>query len=88
MGCLAAIFALAFPRLTLVFLWLFTNFLDRAFDSIVVPVLGFFLVPVTTVIYVLVYTPKTGVSSFGWILVAIGLIIDLGSYRGASRWQR
>lgn len=88
MGCLVAVLALVSPRLVLVILWLFTNLVDRAFDSVVLPVLGFFLAPFATVIYVLVYQPIEGVSGFGWILVFIGLFMDLGAYGGASRWRR
>lgn len=64
------------------------HLVDRAFDSLVMPVLGFVLVPFTTVIYVLVYQPKSGVNGFGWILVGVGLLIDLGAYGGASRGAR
>jgi hypothetical protein len=88
MGCLVAVLALVSPRLVLVILWLFTNLVDRAFDSIALPILGFILAPFTTVIYVLAYQPIEGVGGFGWILVFIGLMIDLGAYGGTARSRR
>lgn len=89
MGCLIAILALISPRLLLVILWLFSNLVDRAFDSLVLPVLGFILLPFTTVIYVLAYQPKSGgVSGFGWILVGVGVLMDLGAMGNASRQRR
>lgn len=88
MGCLVAILALISPRLLLIVLWLFTNLVDRAFDSVVLPVLGFVLLPFTTVIYVLAYQPKSEVSGFGWILVGVGVLMDLGAMGNASRARR
>src|ERR1044072_6470922 len=41
MGCLVALFALISPRLALFAIWIFSNWLDRAFDDWIVPVLGF-----------------------------------------------
>ena len=60
MGCLLAIFAVALPRVTLVFLWLFTERLSWAFDSFIVGFLGFLLLPYTTVFYAIAYSPSTG----------------------------
>ena len=88
MGCLVAVLALISPRLVLVILWLFTNLVDRAFDSIFLPILGFLLVPFTTVIYVLAYNPVDGVSGFGWILVFFGVLMDLGAVGGTARSRR
>jgi hypothetical protein len=31
---------------------------------------------------VLVYQPVTGVTGFGWLLVIVGFLIDLGAYGG------
>jgi hypothetical protein len=43
MGCLVALVALISPRLALFVLWVFGDVLGRAYDSWIVPVLGFFL---------------------------------------------
>ena len=39
------------PRLVLVLLWLFGNVLSSAFDRWIVPLLGFFVLPWTTLAY-------------------------------------
>jgi hypothetical protein len=82
MGCLLAIFAVSLPRVTLVFLWLFTERLSRAFDSFIVGFLGFLLLPYTTVFYAIAYSPIDGVTGFGWFLVLVGLLCDLSSLFG------
>jgi hypothetical protein len=79
MGCLLALFALISPRFVLALLWAFTNRLTIAFSSGWEGVLGFVLVPYTTLFYALVYQSGTGVHGFAWILVALGLLIDLSS---------
>lgn len=78
-ACLFALLAAGAPRLALVLLWIFTTKVGQAFEgSILIPILGFFLLPLTTVIYVLVSVG--GLSTFDWFLLIIGFLIDLGSY--------
>ena len=51
MGCLLAPLALISPRPVLVLLWILSNVLSRAFDSWIIPLLGFFILPWTTLAY-------------------------------------
>ena len=87
MGCLLALFAWISPRFVLALLYLFTNRLTLAFSSGWVGLIGFFLVPYTTLFYALVYRPGFGVHGFGWVVVAAGLFLDLSSL-GAGRRAR
>jgi hypothetical protein len=82
MGCLIALFALVSPRLALIFLWIFYDVIGRAFDSAIVPVLGFFLLPWTTLAYVAFSDWGAGfdVRGFEWFFVVLAFVIDLGSY--------
>ena len=85
-ACLFALLAAGAPRLALVLMWLFTPWLGRAFDSFVIPLLGFIFLPLTTVIYVLVY--PGGLSTFDWILLVVGVLIDLGAYGSGARGRQ
>ena len=51
MGCLLLIFFLAFPRIALLLLYFFTNYLQRAYHQLLVPLLGFIFLPLTTLAY-------------------------------------
>jgi hypothetical protein len=52
MPCLVGCLALAFPRLALFLVWLFGGgYLGRAYDSWIFPVLGFFFLPTTTLVF-------------------------------------
>jgi hypothetical protein len=86
MPCLFALIALISPRLALFLVWLFTPLVSRAFDTLLIPFLGFLFLPMTTLMYALVYSPDYGISLFGYLLVLVGFIIDLGSY-GGSRYR-
>lgn len=88
MPCLFALIALISPRLALFLVWLFTSLVNRAFDTLLIPFLGFIFLPMTTLIYVLVYSAGFGVSGFGYLLVLLGFIIDLGSYGGSGYRNR
>jgi len=84
--CLVALFALISPRLALIVVLLFSNLIDRAFDGWLLPVIGFFLLPWTTLAYVVMYDVGTSrVSGFEWFVVGLAFVVDLGSYAGGKR---
>ena len=86
MGCLLALFALISPRLALVFVWLFSDWLSNAFDSWLLPLLGFFLLPWTTLAYAGLWSAGTNkVDGFEWFIVVLAFIFDLGSYASRGR---
>jgi CDP-diglyceride synthetase len=88
MGCLFALLAAISPRLALVLVWIFNNLVDRAFTGFLLPLLGLIFLPFTTLLYVLAYQPLVGVSGWGWVLVFVGLLFDLGSYGGGAFGRR
>ena len=86
MPCLLALLALISPRLALFFLWLFGDVLSDAYDSWLVPLLGFFLLPWTTLAYAVMWASGTNeVMGLEWFLVVLAFFADLGSYAGGSR---
>ena len=86
MGCLIALFALISPRLALFAIFLFSDLLSRAYDSWILPFLGFFLLPWTTLAYAVMWSVGTDrVSGFEWFIVALAFLADLGSYAGGDR---
>jgi hypothetical protein len=90
MECLLALFAWISPRFVLALLYLFTSRLTIAFSSGWEGLIGFFLVPYATLFYALVYRPGFGVRGFGWVIVALGLLLDLSSMDMGrrARWRR
>ena len=86
-GCFVALLALISPRLALVIVWLFTDLLSRAFDSWLVPFLGFFLLPWTTLAYAVMWDSASRVSGFEWFIVILAFFVDLGSYAQGQRYR-
>jgi hypothetical protein len=84
--CLIALIALLSPRLALFFMWLFSDMLSRAFDGWFLPLLGFFILPWTTLAYAVMWDVGTrDVTGFEWFVVALAFLCDLGSYAGGRR---
>jgi hypothetical protein len=85
-GCLVALFALISPRLALVFVWLFSDWLGDAFEGWVVPLLGFFLLPWTTLAYAAMWVyGGNDVTGFEWFIVGFAFLADLSAHGGSSR---
>ncbi len=88
MGCILAVIAAISPRFVIFLLWLFTDRLTIAFRSGWEGILGFLFLPYATLFYALVYSPGRGVDGFGWVIVALGLLLDLSSFLFGSRSRR
>ena len=87
-GCLLSLILTLAPRLALLFIWLFTPRVALAFQSTLIPILGFIFLPFTTFAYVLVWSPLEGVSGLGWVAVVVALLFDLGVYAGSAYGNR
>lgn len=88
MGCLVPLLALISPRLALFALLLFSDLIGDAFDSWIVPVLGFFLLPWTTLAYVVMWWASDGNLGFEWFIVVLAFIIDIGAYAKSGDARR
>ena len=88
MGCLFALFAGIFPRLGLFIIWLLRPALvNAAFDTWIWPLLGILFLPFATLMYVILYTPGIGLTSWEWFWVVFAGLLDL-SHWAASATQR
>ena len=85
--CFLALVSLISPRIALFFIWIFSDILSRAFDSWIVPILGFFLLPWTTLAYAAFWDSGHHVTGIEWFFVALAFVIDLGAYTGGRRAQ-
>ena len=87
MPCLIALFALIGPRVALIFTWLASGMIGRAIDSVFVAILGFLLLPWTTLAYVVFYDVGDGrqVNGLEWFLVGVAFLLDIATYAGGNR---
>jgi len=80
MPCLFLIVLLAFPRIGLALLFLFTHYLDRAFSSIFVLILGFIFLPITTLVYAFMVNSGLPVAGVNLLWLLIALLVDVGGH--------
>jgi hypothetical protein len=86
-GCLVVLFGLITPRFILAMLWLFSDYLNRAFESGWVGFLGFLLLPTTTLTYAVArnsFSTRTGgIEAMGIVLIVLGVLLDVGVLGGS-----
>jgi hypothetical protein len=78
MPCLLVVLALAFPRLVIVLLWLFSTFFNGVYHDLIIPALGFIFLPLTLIVYTYVQKTYPHIGPPQLIALAIAVIIDLG----------
>jgi hypothetical protein len=89
MPCLLALLSVAFPRVAIVLLWLFTSFFQGAYHGIVIPLLGFLFLPLTLIVYT--YLERTYGGHLGTtqlVFVFIAVVLDLGLIGGGTMGRR
>lgn len=95
MPCFVGCLALVFPRLALFLVWLFGgNYIERAYDSFLLPFLGFCFLPLTTLTFafsVNSLSPPGQMSPLGWLLTGLAVLVDIGLLGGggksAKKWR-
>jgi hypothetical protein len=88
MCCLALIAGGLGPRIALAIWWIFGAKVDAAFGSFIWPLLGLIFLPWTTLFYVVVWSAVGGVSGAEWLLVALGVALDVGTYSARAAKAR
>ncbi len=90
MPCLLGALALAFPRVVLFLVFLFSDYLGRAYPSVLWPLLGFLFLPLTTLAYAWAINSNRSVEGFYLVVVVLAVLLDLGLLGGgeASRRKR
>jgi uncharacterized oligopeptide transporter (OPT) family protein len=78
MPCFLVLTAALFPRVAIVLLFLFTTFLQRAYSSLIVLVLGFLFLPLTTIVYAYIVNGNHAIDGIYLVALIIAALFDLG----------
>jgi hypothetical protein len=82
--CCWILIAFAFaPRAALFIMWLINDRISAAFGGVVLPLIGFFLMPWTTLIYTLV--SPGGMNGIDIVFLVLAVIADLGAWGGGAK---
>jgi hypothetical protein len=88
MGCLLALMSAFAPRLVFLIIWIARpTYVDAVFDTFILPLLGLIFLPFTTLMWVLLDAPPTGMHGWDWLWIIIAVALDLGHY-GSAYSQR
>jgi len=87
MPCLLVLIVLAFPRLVLALMFFFSNYLDRAYHGLLVPLLGFLFLPLTTIVYAWLVNSHRSLDGVNLIILIIAVLIDAGGL-GSGEYHR
>ncbi len=85
MPCLLLILFLAFPRVALLLMYFLTNYIERAYHGVLIPLLGFLFLPLTTLAYAWMLNNNVSVAGINLLWLALAALIDLGSFGGGYR---
>jgi hypothetical protein len=85
MPCLLVLLIVGFPRLMLVLMWLFSSILDRAYHGMVIPLLGFLFLPITTIVYAWMASQGMPLDGFNLVILIIAVLLDAGSHGTSVR---
>jgi hypothetical protein len=83
--CLFALLTGLFPRIGLVIVWIFTNEVDQAYEGWILPLLGLIFLPLTTLVYALLWAPLGGVDGIEWFWVVLAFLVDIGALGAGAR---
>ncbi len=83
--CLFALMAFFTPRLVIILLTLFSNFLGYAYRGLLWPLLGFFFMPLTTLAYAAAINWSGNVTGGYFFMVLLAALADLGVLGGGVR---
>ena len=87
MPCLVLILVLAFPRVILALLFFFSTYLQRAYHGLLIPLLGFLFLPLTTLVYAWMINNHQPLAGVNLLILVIAAVIDAGGLGGGA-WHR
>ncbi|MGC2769870.1 MAG: hypothetical protein WB607_30550 [Candidatus Acidiferrum sp.] len=88
MPCLLLILFVAFPRIALLLLFFFSHYLSRAYHGLLIPLLGFIFLPLTTLAYAWMVNTGQAIAGINLIILIIAVVIDVTGLGGGEYHRR
>ena len=85
MPCCLGLLALVAPRFVILLVVVFSDYIGTAYDTWIVPFLGFFFVPLTTLAYAWAMHSRGEVAGLHLAGVILAALVDFGLLGGAKR---
>ena len=88
MPCLFVLLLLVSPRLVLALLFFLSNYLERAYQGLLIPLLGFLFLPLTTLAYAWIVNSHRPMDLISLVILAIAVVVDMGGLGGGEYHRR
>jgi len=88
MHCLVGCIALGAPRVAIVLVVIFSDFIGRAYESMLWPLAGFIFMPLTTLAYAWAINSRGSVAGIHLAVVVLAVLMDLGLVGGGAASRR
>jgi hypothetical protein len=87
MPCLLVLVVLFFQRIVLALLFFFSSYLDRAYHGILIPLLGFIFLPLTTLTYAWMTNNHMPLEGANVLILIVAVLLDAGGL-GSGEYHR
>jgi hypothetical protein len=77
-----------FPRIVLVCMFLLSDYLSRAYHGLIIPLLGFFFLPTTTLAYAWLVNTHRPIEGINLVILVFAVLIDAGGLGGGEYHRR
>ena len=88
MPCLLVILIVVFPRIVLVLMFLLSNYLQHAYHGLILPLVGFIFVPLTTLVYAWMVNTRQPLQGINLLILLVAIVVDLGGLGGGEYHRR
>jgi hypothetical protein len=88
MPCCLIIAVLAFPRIVLVCMFLLSHYLERAYHGLILPILGFIFLPLTTITYAWLMNTHRPIEGVNLLILIVAVVVDAGGIGGGAFRKR
>jgi hypothetical protein len=88
MPCLLLLVVLAFPRAILAGMFLFSNYLERAYHGLLLPLVGFCFLPLTTLVYAWLTNTRQPIEGTNLLILVVAVLVDAGGLGGGEYRRR
>ena len=88
MPCLFVLLLLAFPRVVLAVMFLTSTYLQRAYHDLLILILGFVFLPITTIVYAWLVNTHSPIQGINLIYLILAVVVDVGGLGGGEGYRR
>jgi hypothetical protein len=86
--CLLVLLIVAFPRIVLVLMFFLSTYLQRAYTNLLIPLLGFIFLPLTTIVYAWLVNSHLPLEGVNLVYLILAVVIDVGGLGGGEYHRR